>query len=152
MPGWPLAFSGRSEQPSDTRLSNALADQSSCTVPVDMPLPAVRFSTCPAKQAGLTACLLWSIWATLWLSLQQRSSWQRLRTCHSGHFFPTGWFHRGYVRCTHAFSFGSCHHELFTWATYRRKSWHFNGPNRRLTMETLLGLWWDYAGTNTGLK
>ena len=38
-----IGFSGRSEQRSDTRLSNALADQSSCTVPVDIPLPAVRF-------------------------------------------------------------------------------------------------------------
>ena len=41
--------------------------------------------TCPSKQAGLTVGFLWLIWATLWLSLERRSSWPRLQTSYSGH-------------------------------------------------------------------
>ena len=36
-----------------------------------MGLPALLFQTCPSKQGGLTAGLLWSVWATLWHSLEQ---------------------------------------------------------------------------------
>ena len=66
--------------------------------------PTLLLETCPSKQAGLTVGLLWSIWATLWLSLEQRSSWPRLQTSYSGPFFPPGRFHSGCVHCTRAFS------------------------------------------------
>ena len=98
-PGWPLGFCGRSEQRSDSRLSNALADQSysplpinmpfpelspkHCTVPVNTSLPAIVCQTCRAKHAGLTVGLLRSVWATPWHSLEQRSSWPRPLIWHN---------------------------------------------------------------------
>ena len=66
--------------------------------------PTLLLETCPSKQAGLTVGPFRSIWATLWLSLEQRSGWPRLQTNYSGHFFPPGRFHRGCVHCARAFS------------------------------------------------
>ena len=68
MPGWPLAFSGRSEHRSDTRLSNALADQSYRPLPLNMPF------------------------SKLAMSLWKRATPDRLR-CFSKHALPNkpGW-------------------------------------------------------------
>ena len=90
---------GRSEQRSDTRLSNALADQSYRPLPLNMPFAKLAMPlwhtpdriadaaslNMPSNQAGLTRDFLWSIWATLWLSPAPRSSWPRLQTSYSGH-------------------------------------------------------------------
>ena len=111
-PGWPLAFSGRSEQRSDTRWSNALADQSDrihrtnmlfetswvhCwppfvglgrVLPLAWPtLWRITASNMPRKTlCSLHTCRFpflaeasrWSIWATLWHALEQRSSWPKV--------------------------------------------------------------------------
>ena len=56
-PGSPLTFSRPSEQRSDTRFSNALADQRYCSLPLNMPFPTPCQTGTTFPQASFTLYL-----------------------------------------------------------------------------------------------